>query len=33
MPGEKKQTLKEYQKNYREVRKSHYNNCDIMMIK
>ena len=22
--------LKEYQKNYREVRKSQYNNCDII---
>ena len=33
MPEEKKQRLKEYQKNYREVRKSHYNNYDIIMIK
>ena len=29
---EKKQRLKEYQKNYREVRRSHYNNCDIIII-
>ena len=26
MPEEKKQTLKEYQKNYREAKKSQYNN-------
>ena len=33
MSEEKKQRLKEYQKNYREVRKSHYNNCNIIIIK
>ena len=33
MREEKKQRLKEYQKNNREVRKSHYNNCDIIIIK
>ena len=33
MSEEKKQRLKEYQKNYREVRKSCYNNCDIIIIK
>ena len=27
----KKKRLKEYQKNYREVRESHYNNCDIII--
>ena len=29
--SEKKTKIKEYQKNYREVRKSHYNNCDIII--
>ena len=33
MSEEKKQRLKEYQKNYRLIRKSHYNNCDIIIIK
>ena len=32
MSEEKKQRLKEYQKSYREVRKSYYNNCDIITI-
>ena len=32
MSEEKKQRLKEYQKIYRQVRKSHYNNCDIIII-
>ena len=31
MSEEKNQRLKEYQKNYREVIKSHYNNCDIII--
>ena len=31
MPEEEKKRLKEYQKNYHEVRKSHYNNCDIIV--
>ena len=30
MSEEEKKRLKEYQKNYREVRKSQYNNCDII---
>ena len=33
MPEKEKKRLKEYQKNYREVRKSRYNNCDIIIIK
>ena len=33
LPEEKQKRLKEYQKNYREARKSHYNNCDIIIIK
>ena len=28
-----KKRPKEYQKNYREVTKSQYNNCDIVIIK
>ena len=32
MSEEKKVRLKKYYKNYREVRKSHYNNCDIIII-
>ena len=32
MSEEKKQRLKEYQKDYRDVRKSHYKNCDIIII-
>ena len=32
MSEEKKQRLEEYQ-NYHEVRKSHCNNCDIIIIK
>ena len=31
MSEEKNQRLKEYQKNYYKVRKSHYNNCDIII--
>ena len=31
MSEEKKQRLKEHQKNYCEVRKSQYNNCDIII--
>ena len=31
MSEEKKIRLEEYQKNYREVRKCHYNNCDIII--
>ena len=31
MSEEKKKRLKEYQKNYCEVRKSQYNNCDIII--
>ena len=27
----RKKRQKEYQKNYHEVRKSHYNNCDIII--
>ena len=33
MPEEENKRLKEYQNNYREARKSHYNNCDIIIIK
>ena len=33
MPEKEKKRLKEYQKSYREVRKSRYNNCDIIIIK
>ena len=33
MLEEENKRLKEYQKNYREARKSHYNNCDIIIIK
>ena len=32
IPEKEKKRLKEYQKNYREVRKSRYNNCDIIII-
>ena len=31
MSEEEKKRLKEYQKNYHEVRKSEYNNCDIII--
>ena len=31
MSEEKKIRLKEYQKNYHELRKSQYNNCDIII--
>ena len=31
MSQEEKKRLKEYQKNYREVRKSQYDNCDIII--
>ena len=33
MPEKEKKRLKEYQKSYREVRKSRYNNYDIIIIK
>ena len=32
MPEKEKKRLKEYQNVYREVRKSRYNNCDIIII-
>ena len=33
MSEEEKKRLKKYLKNYREARKSHYSNCDIIIIK